>query len=281
MENANANNITVAIVIPLSYDNNFNESEKISLRHLEYCLGNYHRYFIVPRGVHFSYKDYEVLNFPAIYFGSTQAHSRLLLSKTIYQAFHNYDYVFIYHLDSLVFTDKLLYWCEQGYDFIGAPWIIGPDLPWLKISRVGNGGFSLRKVDSFMKVLNSSVRWKDHDKYWQSILRQFKGPKRYVRVFKRLLLEISYRNTVTSHINKHLETQYNEDRFWSRYANHYYPEFKIAPIEKALQFAFEANIKESYRMNNYKLPFGCHAWEKYDKSFWEPYLLTKNKYIYL
>jgi hypothetical protein len=215
-----------------------------------------------------------VLNFHPTYFGDRHAHNKLLLSKIFYRTFQNYEYVLIYHLDSLVFSDDLSYWCEQGYDFIGPPWIKGPDLPWLKFPRVGNGGFSLRRVDAFIRVLDSSVRWINPDDYWQYVLRNHKGMKKYVRLLRRYLLTISYRNTVTSHIEKYLKQKKNEDRFWSRYAHHYYPEFNIPPVEIALQFAFEANIKESYRMNNYKLPFGCHAWEKYDKSFWEPYLLT-------
>jgi hypothetical protein len=26
-------------------------------------------------------------------------------------------------------------------------------------------------------------------------------------------------------------------------------------------------------MNNHRLPFGCHAWPRYDRMFWEPYLV--------
>jgi hypothetical protein len=58
----NANDKTVAIVLPLSYDNNFNESENNSPRRLEYYLDNYHRYINVPHGLHFSYKDYKMLS---------------------------------------------------------------------------------------------------------------------------------------------------------------------------------------------------------------------------
>jgi hypothetical protein len=65
----------------------------------------------------------------------------------------------MYHLDSLVFNSNLHYWCNLNYDFIGAPWIKGPDLPWLREEGVGNGGFSLRKVKSFLNLLNSRVPW--------------------------------------------------------------------------------------------------------------------------
>jgi hypothetical protein len=53
----------------------------------------------------------------------------------------------------------------------------------------------------------------------------------------------------------------------------------IAPLEVALRFAFEANPRICYEMNNYEIPFGCHAWEKYDKEFWLPYLLPNKTSI--
>jgi hypothetical protein len=28
-----------------------------------------------------------------------------------------------------------------------------------------------------------------------------------------------------------------------------------------------------FELNGRKLPFGCHAWQRYDRGFWEPYLL--------
>ena len=33
-------------------------------------------------------------------------------------------------------------------------------------------------------------------------------------------------------------------------------------------FAFEANPRHCYEINKKKLPFGVHAWEKWDKKFW-------------
>jgi hypothetical protein len=65
----------------------------------------------------------------------------------------------------------------------------------------------------------------------------------------------------------------NEDQFFANRAIHYYPEFKISSVETALRFAFECVPRYCFALNNYTLPFGCHAWHKYDREFWEPYLL--------
>lgn len=65
----------------------------------------------------------------------------------------------------------------------------------------------------------------------------------------------------------------SEERFIANRAIHYYPAFKIAPLEVALRFAFECVPRYCFEKNNFTLPFGCHAWAKYDREFWEPYLL--------
>lgn len=59
----------------------------------------------------------------------------------------------------------------------------------------------------------------------------------------------------------------NEDIFW---ASREEKNFRIAPIDIALQFAFETNVKVCFEKNQRKLPFGCHAWQKYDFSFYRP-----------
>jgi hypothetical protein len=67
--------------------------------------------------------------------------------------------------------------------------------------------------------------------------------------------------------------QKNEDIFWGYEAKKYYPEFRIASVEASLRFAFEVAPRLCFELNNHTLPFGCHAWHKYDREFWEPYLL--------
>ena len=47
---------------------------------------------------------------------------------------------------------------------------------------------------------------------------------------------------------------------------------KLAPINIALQFSFDSNVRECFKRNNMSLPFGCHAWERYDYEFWEPFI---------
>ena len=62
---------------------------------------------------------------------------------------------------------------------------------------------------------------------------------------------------------------YNEDVFWAIEAPKFDPSFQVAPAEAALSFAFEASPRWSLEQTKGKLPFGCHAWARYERDFWE------------
>jgi len=262
-------NKDVVIVIPLSTRPGFTDSERISLLHLEHYLGNYDKFFIAPNDLKVEYDQIPIERFDDKYFGSLNAHTRLSLSMEFYERFSNYKFVLMYHTDCLVFNNNLTQWCELGYDFIGPPWIKGPDLPWLEENGVGNTGFSLRKIDSFLKLLNSRVRYQTLSEK----IRKLSG-KNIRSGFKNIAgYFIPGQNNIQKHIKIHIQNDGHDDRFIQKYAKKYNQEFKISPLHIALKFGFEANVKRCYELNENELPFGCHAWEKYDKDFWEPYLL--------
>jgi hypothetical protein len=58
-----------------------------------------------------------------------------------------------------------------------------------------------------------------------------------------------------------------EDLFWSFIAPRLNPAFSVAPPEIAIDFAWELNPREHYQQTG-QLPFGCHAWARYDRAFW-------------
>lgn len=60
-----------------------------------------------------------------------------------------------------------------------------------------------------------------------------------------------------------------EDVFWASCDGE---KFQVAPVELALQFSFETNVRKCYQLNGEQLPFGCHAWERYDFEFWKTYI---------
>jgi len=50
----------------------------------------------------------------------------------------------------------------------------------------------------------------------------------------------------------------------------------VKTAEIAVSFSFEVGPRYCFEKNNKMLPFSCHAWAKYDRKFWEPYLLKES-----
>ena len=158
----------VAIVVPLSTRPGLDADEEISLRHLLHYLGKYDKFMIAPQNMDVDYPGFQIQRFDQSYFGSAIAHARLQFSPEFYEAFCDYKYIFVYHLDALVFSDQLLEWCNRDFDFIGAPWFQCEAAPWVREPHVGNSGFALLKVRSFLRVLYSRRR---HDRTGGSLER--------------------------------------------------------------------------------------------------------------
>ena len=99
-------------------------------------------------------------------------YNRMMLSAGFYELFRDYEYLLICHTDAWIFRDELGDWCRRGYDCVAAPWVRRKvyDLPILKqylrwrlrraqragrmirqslYGKIGNGGLSLRRVESF------------------------------------------------------------------------------------------------------------------------------------
>lgn len=262
----------VAIVVPLSNRKELTPEEKISLKHLIHYLGKYDKYVIIPKSLEVDYPGFGIKRFGGKYFGSLEAHKKLLLSPSFYKAFKEYKFIFTYHLDALVFSDQLQYWCKMDYDYIGAPFLKSISSPEQGFSGVGNSGFCLRKTGAFFRIIGSpkyklsyltAECWRKylkinplHEKIW-------KFPKKHLQRSK---IYGAAKHNASSFAR-------NDDRFLFNNAKRYYPEYNVAPIETALRFAFECSPRYCFKENNHTLPFGCHAWYKYDKDFWESYLL--------
>jgi hypothetical protein len=238
----------VAVVIPY-YRKDLNRYEQISLRRCLEVLGRHPLFLISPEGLWAAGDDLtpyrQTICFHPQYFENISGYNRLLFSPLFYRRFTNFEYILIYQLDSFVFSDQLSYWCGQSHDYVGAPWLglnrreeIRGLLPFWerkspirkilkqKISNVGNGGFSLRRVRTFL-ILSMLLSRKT--KFWPL----------------------------------------NEDTFWSFAVPCYFPFFRKPSEEMALRFSFELEPRVAYQLNHDELPFGCHAWWKYDFDFWK------------
>ncbi|MGD1088660.1 MAG: DUF5672 family protein [Verrucomicrobiota bacterium] len=267
-------NLRVAIVMP-TQKNALTADEQISVRHLGHFLGKYDRYLVVPPDSGLRLDGFEPVYFEKRCFENTGTYSSLLMSTEFYRRFAAYTHLLIYQLDCLVFSDQLEYWCSQEWDYIGAPWWTswskapGPDD---RLHGAGNGGLSLRKVSPFLKVLNSCKSPFNTWAGWKT----WHARRRRRQITSGLKLALGYLRvmpTASWYASGHPQYRWNEDKFWAFEAVKFNPNFKVAPVSAALRFSFEVAPRRCYELNEMKLPFCCHAWNRYDREFWEPFLL--------
>lgn len=261
----------VAIVIPF-YKTSPSKDEEISIKHLTKFLKKYDKFLVLPdsiKNVSFKIPGAKIVNFSNKYFTSVKKYSELLTTKIFYEKFSEYEYILIYQLDALGFSNQLIQWCDKGYDYIGAPFF-NPMIGGLSYKlgdpvSGGNGGFSLRKVSSFIKVIDHA-----EDLATKSSSNQF---IRKLWFIKAVLTCKSHKIWLNAPPKDY---PFNEDGFWSYEAVKYYPKFRVAPFKEALKFSFERFPRKCLESNNNQIPFGCHAWTRYDRNFWEKYLLSRN-----
>lgn len=253
---------SVNVIIPI-YRATLHPLEEVSLKQIYTILQNHPLTVVKPASLNLDslstrYPQLRFEEFGDHYFRGISGYNRLMMSEEFYRRFIGYEYILIAQLDTYIFRDELKEWCDKGYDYIGAPWIVRPiyHLPplrftsWIKKQfcnlfhlpnsqitnfKVGNGGLSLRKTESHLKAVTR------------------------------------LRDTVSvylSHPGNHI---FNEDVFFAIEVNRHGIAFTYPDYQEALQFSFDKHPKLCFRQNNNRLPFGCHSWYKRRmKKFWFP-----------
>jgi Protein of unknown function (DUF5672) len=210
-------------------------------------------------------------NFPDTSFSNIGEYSRLLLSASFYKRFSNYKFILIYQLDAFVFSDQLKYWCDMDYDYLGAPWFekfssLENDGTFI---GVGNGGYSLRKISSHLKVLNTFSFVKSSR---ENLTHRF-NPKnsfgRHIRNAAGFIMDHTIRNNTHRFFNNYMG---HEDQFWGLSVAKKMKWYRVPDFKMATAFAFEMQPHRLFALNDRQLPFGCHAWWKYDLDFWKPHI---------
>lgn len=230
----------VAVVIPV-YQTKLSTSEQISLRQCQRVLGKHPIILVAPEELNTTFMDeyiesYKVLRFPDRYFISPKTYNHLLVSEAFYHALIEFEYILIYQLDAYVFEDQLLAWCSKGYDYIGAPKLKKEHLAGkdsvFSAPILMNGGLSLRKVKSLLRYI----------RYYSYFFKEWKA---------------------------------NEDAMFSFAQKRSYPFrwlLKLPNWRIALEFSVEKNPEIGIKLLGGKLPFGCHAWEKYSPKYWNQFI---------
>lgn len=265
----------IVVVIP-THTFDFKDYEEFSIRNCLDKLRNYAIVVVHPQRI--SHQEVPLLQgvqkiaLPDPWFADVKCYNRLKTSKYFYNLFKNYEYLLTHEADAWIFEDQLEFWCEQGYDYIGAPWFHRFEEPSLLegFRGVGNSGFSLRNVLSCRRAL-SEMKYPSNE--WK---------KNTLKGHLKKILQRPYYSLHTKE-NHFVQRFYhgNEDWFWGMEVPRYCSWFRVAPIMEAMKFSFEVGPERLWELNNYQLPFGCHAWYKYSPEFWSRFIPFDKKWLHL
>ncbi|WP_027397413.1 DUF5672 family protein [Anaerovibrio lipolyticus] len=222
----------VVIVIPI-YSEKISDVELIALKQLDKVLYAYPKVFIAPRGLEFSYGSFcemwDVVELDKDYFTGTVSYSSLLLSVDFYRKFSDYEYMLIYQLDGFVFSDRLFEFCELGFDYIGSAWPMNHRYTiGRRRAKIGNGGVSLRKISSTIKLLEQK----------EKIIKTYHLENMFLKV---------------------------EDYFFSFCGSKENLNFKVPAIPVARKFCLDFPTDLPMALKCFKkrdIPFALHGWNK-------------------
>lgn len=228
------------IVIPI-YKEELNCIDKLSLSRLNKIIGNkYDIYLVKPSGLitdeYYKLLDKSCVNeieFDKEYFESTSSYSQLCLQYSFYDKFSEYKYMYIYQTDCYLVYDNLEEWCNKEYDYVGAP-IIATDAGWKNwdnpnnyVPQVGNGGFSIRKIEVFKDLTDPNGEF-----------------RKYYKITDELISKVIY-----------------EDKYFCNDIYNYYDIVKPS-WKEAIYFALDMNVDAIYSGGFTELPMCIHAWPK-------------------
>ncbi len=256
-----------AVVIPV-YKPEFSAYDLVSLQQCFKVLKEYPVIFVKPQSLVMPGGiaiGYEVISFNDEYFKSIEGYNKLMLTEAFYKSFSDYQFILIHQLDAFVFSDQLDYWCAQGFDYIGAPWV------------------GVKEYKSLFAKVKSAIRQYFYTRY---NLKEKDGSPKIKQLenkvgngglsLRRVELFAAYCNRFKSSIDKYIQEQdswFNEDIFWSIELNRKKKYLNTPDFKTGLRFALETHLEIAFEKNNRQLPFGCHAWDKHT-DFWRPIFKT-------
>ena len=207
---------------------------------------------------------------------SVATYNEMMLQGWFYRLFADSTYLLIFQLDAWILGDDLAAWLAKWFTYIGAPWTghLGSDTP---LVGVGNGGLSLRCVSEMILICESPLwklmpvfRWRKLA-YRITLFRDyhpFPPSQRPLLFFKRLLIfaamSLGWQNTLAYYAR----TGVYEDYILTVYAPYVFSWMRLPSIAEAASFSIETNPRQTFAAYGISRPYGCHAWERYDRNFW-------------
>lgn len=208
------------------------------------------------------------------YFSSVASYNDLCFSFEFYNRFVRYEYMLICQLDVWVFSDELNYWCEKGYDYIGAPIYHAYTKQRFsnKFLGIGNGGFSLRRISHCLKIIKANrhlpfVKPLPIARFYWNLCKYTEDFTQHpLRRLTAILTVVAKMFGIGNNLNFYISNHVNEDLIFGTWSNESWLVSSYLPDEDtAACFSFEVNPDMLYKRIGNKLPFGCHAFEKHWK----------------
>jgi Protein of unknown function (DUF5672) len=265
--------VCVLIIIHKEQPSDF---ERISILQCARILSRRDIYFICPEG--FNVEIYKSLAPSGTFYHidpkwqeNYGMFNRMKVLPFLYRQFQRFKYILFYEPDAFVFNDSLDYWCSKDLDYVGAPWFENFYSQEGKgeFLGVGNGGFSLRKVQSHLRVLKTFSWIVSPKENWKIRMKSSPTGLKWLKQAGGFLLDYVIRNNSHKWLNNYPG---HEDQFWGLSVARTFKWFKVPDYKTAASFAFEMQPRRLYLLNDAQLPFGCHAWWKYDLDFWKPHI---------
>ena len=259
---------SVAVVIPVyKKPDELNSFETAAVNRVAKILNQQHLYIALPHGLTSYYrhfKNFTILSFDDTFFQDKYSYSNLLTNIQFYEAFAVFEFLQIIQLDCWVFSDRMEEFCSLGVDYIGAPWMENgfEGKPKKKIWKVGNGGFSLRRISTFTSIIDQIHNSK----------------KGKFPVFKNLnsgMFRSLKNRGVRNNLRHYIKNAPGEDIFWSIYIPQVFKEneFNIAAPKTAAEYSFEVFPSFLYsEVTERRLPMGCHNWMNNEPDFWAEHI---------
>ncbi|MDU9002824.1 DUF5672 family protein [Sedimentitalea todarodis] len=191
-------------------------------------------------------------------FRDVSGYNSLLSEPDFYERFVSSDYILICQHDAIILKPTLREWLGKGYAFVGSPMFEGygePRRP-LQFLQTLNGGLSLRHIPSTLSVFRNAVFLP------RSLGIRVAGKVGIISAVNWALSLIGTQRVVVR------RKVLNEDVLWTRDIAAAFPMYRIPSPEIAASFAFEVCPADLFARTGRQLPFGCHAFERYDPDFW-------------
>ncbi len=202
--------------------------------------------------------DIAIETFDDSCFCGVSGYNALLSERDFYARFAESEFILICQHDAIVLKPELPEWLDKGYAFVGSPMFEGfhqPTYP-LQFLQTLNGGLSLRHIPSTLLIFRNAVFLK------RSLAMRLASKVGIISAVNALLSLVSARRLVVR------RKDLNEDVLWTRDIAAVFPAFTVPAPEIAARFAFEVCPADLFSQTGGQLPFGCHAFERYDPGFW-------------